>query len=44
MMLRFSACASCVEAGLDIAEKLTYLDKVDSVSALDGDGDQLWLT
>ncbi len=44
LLLRFHACHGCMEKGLDAIEKISYLDKVDSVSALDGDGDQLWLT
>jgi len=44
MLLRFSGCASCTEKGLDNIEKMLYLDKVGSVSALDEDEGQLWLT
>jgi len=44
MVLRFHACGGCVEKGLDIAEKLLYLDKVDSVSVLGEGEEQLWLT
>jgi len=44
LLLRFQACSGCIAKGLDIAEELLYLDKVGSVSASDGDGDQLWLT
>jgi len=45
MILRFHACGGCIEKGLDIAEKLLYLDKEISVSAPDEDEElQLWLT
>ncbi len=44
MLLRFQACSGCIEKGLDIAEKLLYLDKVDSVSGPVEVEEQLWLT
>ncbi len=44
ILLRFYACRLHVALGLDRAEKLLYLDKVNSVSAPDEDEGQLWLT
>jgi len=44
LLLRFHACAGCIGKGLDIAEELLYLDKVDSVSASVEVEEQLWLT
>ncbi len=43
-MLRFAACAECIRKGLDTAEEMLHLDKVDSVSALEREREQLWLT
>ncbi len=39
-MLRFAACAECIRKGLDTAEEMLYLDKVDSVSALEREREQ----
>ncbi len=43
-VLRMRACPKHVGMALDSAERLLYLDKVDSVSAPDEDEGQLWLT
>ncbi len=43
-MLRFAACAECIRKGLDTAQKMLDLDKVDIVSALEREREQLWLT
>ncbi len=44
IVLRFAACAECIRKGLDTAEEMLHLDKVDSVSALEREREQLWLT
>jgi len=43
-IVRASSCSKCLLRALDFVEMKLYLDKVGSVSASDGDGDQLWLT
>ncbi len=44
VILRFSACGKHTGLALDSLEELLYLDRVGSVSALDEDEGQLWLT
>jgi len=44
-ILRFHACAGCIEKGLDMAQWALHIDKEISVSASDEDEElQLWLT
>ncbi len=44
LVLRSYRCRRHGEEVLDFLEHQLYLDKVDSVSALEGEGEQLWLT
>ncbi len=44
LILSLHVCGECLGKALDFGERMLYLDKVGSVSASDGDGDQLWLT
>ncbi len=43
LVLRTYVCGTCVHVALDKAERMLYLDKVDSVSAPDEDEGELWL-
>ncbi len=44
MILRSYLCPKHIRSGLDNVEKMLYLDRVGSVSAMDEDEGQLWLT
>jgi len=43
-ILRCSCCPVHLKSGLDMLEKLVYLDKEGSVSASEEEEEQLWLT